>query len=119
MILNHKAAIDLLVEAADEIAFNRYTICNLHALLAENLLPDLSACGRLRAITVGIGGSVCTPVDNPVRLDSIFQSLLDRAEQVQDPFEQSFFCMVHLPYLQPFKDVNNRVSRLAAAVVVS
>ncbi|MFQ5981884.1 MAG: Fic family protein, partial [Woeseiaceae bacterium] len=33
---------------------------------------------------------------------------------VEDPFEQSFFMMVHLPYLQPFADVNKRVSRLAA-----
>ncbi len=116
MILNHKAAIDLLVEAADEIAFNRYTICNLHALLAENLLPDLSSCGRLRAIPVGIGGSVYTPTDNPLHLDSTFQSLLDKAEQVKDPFEQSFFSMAHLPYLQPFEDVNKRVSRLAANI---
>ena len=116
MILNHKAAIDLLVEAPDEIAFNRYTICNLHALLAENLLPELSGEGRLRAIPVGIGGSVYTPVDNPVHLDSTFQSLLDKAEQVQDPFEQSFFSMAHLPYLQPFEDVNKRVSRLAANI---
>ena len=30
MILNHKAAIELLVEQAGEIGFNRYTILNLH-----------------------------------------------------------------------------------------
>jgi len=29
-------------------------------------------------------------------------------------FEQSFFMMVHLPYLQPFTDINKRTSRLAA-----
>ena len=52
MILNHKTAIDLLEEASDEVAFNRYTICNLHALLADNLLPDISACGRLRDLFV-------------------------------------------------------------------
>ncbi len=116
MILNHKEAIDLLTEAADEIAFNHYTICNLHALLAENLLPDLSAYGRLRNISVGIGGSVYAPIDNPVHLHSTFQSLLDKADQIQDPFEQSFFGMVHLPYLQAFEDVNKRVSRLAANI---
>src|SRR5205823_14435470 len=43
MILNHKAAIELLVDRAAEIGFNRYTICNLHALLAENLLADPQA----------------------------------------------------------------------------
>ena len=30
--------------------------------------------------------------------------------------EQAFFAMVHLPYLQPFEDVNKRVSRLAANI---
>lgn len=33
-----------------------------------------------------------------------------------NPFEQAFFLMVHLPYLQPFDDVNKRVSRLAANI---
>src|SRR5690606_37006435 len=32
------------------------------------------------------------------------------------PFEQAFFVMVQLPYLQPFEDVNKRVSRLAANI---
>ena len=40
MILNHKDAIEFLVGAADEIGFNRYTILNLHSLLASNLLAD-------------------------------------------------------------------------------
>ena len=30
MILNHKAAMDFLVDSAEEIGFNRYTILNLH-----------------------------------------------------------------------------------------
>ncbi|MBT8351560.1 MAG: Fic family protein, partial [Deltaproteobacteria bacterium] len=29
---------------------------------------------------------------------------------------QAFFILVHLPYLQPFEDVNKRVSRLAANI---
>src|SRR5690606_10493971 len=40
MILNHKEAIELLVEQTDEIGFNRYTIFSLHALLSDNLLED-------------------------------------------------------------------------------
>src|SRR5271166_3539379 len=45
MILNHKDAIAFLVSAADEIGFNRYTILNLHGILAQNLLPDEAAAG--------------------------------------------------------------------------
>jgi len=42
--------------------------------------------------------------------------VLQMATEINDPFEQSFFLMVHLPYLQPFEDVNKRVSRLAANI---
>ena len=45
MILNHKEAIGFLVDAAEAIGFNRYTILNLHAALADNLLPA-DAAGR-------------------------------------------------------------------------
>lgn len=40
MILNHKDAIEFIVNSIDDIGFNRYTILNLHALLSNNLLPD-------------------------------------------------------------------------------
>lgn len=42
--------------------------------------------------------------------------MLAKVSAIQDPFEQAFFVMVHLPYLQPFEDVNERVSRLAANI---
>ncbi len=114
MILNHKAAIELLVEQADEVGFNRYTILNLHALLSDNLLADPQACGRLRTIGVGIGGTVYHPLEIPQQIDECFQQVLDTADAITNPFEQAFFSMVHLPYSQPFEDVNKRVSRLAA-----
>ncbi|MFA0520617.1 Fic family protein, partial [Vibrio sp. 10N.222.55.E8] len=44
------------------------------------------------------------------------ESILNKANQILDPFEQSFFIMVHLPYLQPFADINKRTSRLAANI---
>jgi hypothetical protein len=45
MIFNHKDAIEFLVSEAEEIGFNRYTILNLHGMLANNLLPDADAPG--------------------------------------------------------------------------
>ena len=116
MVLNHKAAIEFLVDAVDEIGFDRRTILNLHALLSDNLLGDPSASGRLRAIPVGIGKSVYEPLAVPQLIDEIFSQILDTAVAISDPFEQAFFVIVHLPYLQPFEDVNKRVSRLAANI---
>ena len=116
MILNHKAAIELLVEQASDVGFNRYTLLNLHGLLSDNLLADPQACGRLRAIPVGIGGTVYHPLEVPQLIDECFRQILVTAIEIEDPFEQAFFVMVHLPYLQPFEDVNKRVSRLAANI---
>jgi Fic family protein len=116
MILNHKAAIELLAEHAGEIGFNRYTLCNLHALLAENLLPDPAAGGRLRTHAVAIGGSVFHPLEVPSAIEECFDQILATATAIEDAFEQAFFAMVQLPYLQPFEDVNKRVSRLAANI---
>jgi DNA-binding transcriptional ArsR family regulator len=116
MILNHKDAIAFLVSAADEIGFNRYTILNLHGILAQNLLPDEAAAGRLRHIAVGIEGSAFHPLEVPQLIEECFNQVLATAEAIQDPFEQSLFVMVQLPYLQPFDDVNKRVSRLAANI---
>lgn len=116
MILNHKAAIEMLVDQAEEIGFNRYTLQNLHALLADNLLPDPDAGGRLRTIDVGIGSSVYHPVAIPQVISECFDNILAKATAIEDAFEQAFFVMVQLPYLQPFEDVNKRVSRLAANI---
>jgi hypothetical protein len=116
MILNHKAAIEYLVESADEAAFNQHTLRNLHALLSDNLLPDSGASGRLRRIGVGIYGSVYHPLETPQLIEECFAQFVETAAAIHDPFEQAFFAMVHLPYLQPFEDVNKRVSRLAANI---
>jgi hypothetical protein len=116
MILNHKRAIELLVQDAAQIGFNRYTLLNLHAALAENLFANPAAAGRLREIAVGIDGSVFHPMEGPQRIEETFDMFLRKAGKIKDPFEQAFFAMVHLPYLQPFEDVNKRVSRLAANI---
>lgn len=116
MILNHKAAVELLVDEADTAGFDPHTILSLHGLLSENLMPDPDASGRLRSRPVDIGGSVFVPLAVPQIIEECFHDILDKAAAISDPFEQSFFAMVHLPYLQPFEDVNKRVSRLAANI---
>ena len=114
MILNHKAAIELLVENIESAEFNRFTLLNLHSALAENLLPNPADEGRIRQHAVDIGKSVYRPLATPQQIEDSLVALLAKANRIGDPFEQSFFVMVHLPYLQPFADINKRTSRLAA-----
>ncbi|HEY0150815.1 MAG TPA: Fic family protein [Longimicrobium sp.] len=116
MILNHKTAIELLVDSAEIIGFDRRTLTTLHSALAENLLGDPGEEGRLRRRPVQITGTRYTPVAIPQVIEDTFDLLLEKAAAIPDPFEQAFFAMVQIPYLQPFSDVNKRTSRLAANI---
>ena len=121
MILNHKQAIEYLVldPSVRNPAHAQLTpdcIVALHAFLSDGLMADPAAVGRLRRRAVEIGGSVYLPVALPQRLEELFGIVMQMAAEIVDPFEQAFFLMVHLPYLQPFEDVNKRVSRLAANI---
>ncbi|MBV5322682.1 MAG: Fic family protein [Ilumatobacteraceae bacterium] len=119
MILNHKTAIELLVDNAGDTAaqakgLSRYLLMNLHSALAENLLPNPADEGRIRQHAVDIGKSVYRPLSTPQQIDETLDGVLAKLNLISDPFEQSFFAMVHLPYLQAFADINKRTSRLAA-----
>ncbi len=116
MILNHKAAIEMLIEDADEVGFDAFTFKNLHAVLSQDLMRDPQASGRLRRRPVNISGTVFYPLALPQVIEDCFTLLLAKAAAISDPFEQAFFLMVQLPYLQPFEDVNKRVSRIGANI---
>lgn len=120
MILNHKKAIEHLVhgvgQPGSDVGINLATIIALHALLSDGLLSSPMDSGALRTRVVGIGGSVYLPLAMPQRIGELFAVVIEMAAEIADPFEQSFFLMVHLPYLQPFIDVNKRTSRLAANI---
>jgi Fic family protein len=116
MILNHKEAIEYLVRDPERADLSPATVIALHAFLSDGLMADPAACGRICKRAVEIGGSPYLPVTLPQRLEELFEIVLQMAVEIHDPFEQAFFLMVHLPYLQPFEDVNKRVSRLVANI---
>ena len=116
MILNHKEAIEFIVDNSEKLDLNRSSILNIHGLLSHNLLLDPRACGSLRRSPVKISKSVYHPLEVPQLIEEYFRLMVEKAAFIKNPFEQSFFLMVQLPYLQPFLDVNKRVSRLAANI---
>lgn len=117
-ILNHKNAIEFLLEPNEQIRLNRFVIINLHAYLSEGLLASPAAEGRLRtrAMRVDIAQSVYVPTSIPHVIEECFELLLGKAGQIENPFEQAFFLLVQLPYLQPFEGDSRSVSRLAANI---
>lgn len=116
MILNHKAAIDLLVDSGPELIVSEHLLRGLHAALSENLMRNKAHEGQLRRGEVRIGNSKYFPTAVPQQIAECFARIATTAAAIADPFEQAFFLMVHLPYLQPFNDINKRTSRLAANI---
>ena len=116
MILNHKEAIQYVVDNLGEITISRGHVFNIHALLADGLLIDPAMAGRLRRMPAGISHSSYKPLEDPYQIEEEFQILIAKAAEITDPFEQSFFLLVHIPYLQAFDDINKRTSRIASNV---
>jgi hypothetical protein len=71
--------------------------------------------GRLRRLPVGITHSSFRPLDDQFEIEEEFDLLIEKAA-IHDPFEQSFFFLVHIPYLQAFDDINKRTSRIASNI---
>ena len=116
MILNHKEAIQYVVDNLDEIGLGRADLFAIHALLSDGLLADPAMSGRPRTMAVGISHSSYRPLDDAVTIAEEFDIVAAKAAQITDPFEQSFFLLVHIPYLQAFADVNKRTSRVASNI---
>jgi Fic family protein len=114
MLLNHKDAIEFMVDAVPEQGITVPVIRNLHALLMQGLLSDPLAAGAIRRRIVTIEGSVYHPTQVPVLLEQMLEEIVARAQHIRNPMEGAFFLWVNLAYLQPFEDGNKRTSRLTS-----
>lgn len=122
ILRNHYNAIRYVVEntrypAGDnELTVCEYETRNIHSLLSDGLFKDKRQQGTLRHEHVEIRDSAYIPSDIPDVISQEFSKMMVKAHAITDPFEQSLFVLVHLPYLQPFDDCNKRTSRLLANV---
>lgn len=115
MILNHKDAIRHLVDDIHKIKISSEEVFTLHYLLSDGLVSNEYA-GKIRDYGVRISASTYIPLENPNHLKRQLNAICKKAEKIRDPFEQSFFLLVHIAYLQAFADVNKRTARLSANI---
>jgi fido (protein-threonine AMPylation protein) len=116
MLLNHKAAIEFLVDAVPEQGLSTNLIRNLHAVLMQDLLADVASLGAIRKKVVNISGTTYIPTQVPAVLQEMFEHIILKAQHIKNPLEAAFFLWINLAYLQPFEDGNKRVSRVAANI---
>ncbi|NWA07799.1 Fic family protein [Pseudomonas gingeri] len=116
MLLNHKAAIEFMVDAVPSYGLTTPVIQNLHALLMQDLSADPSGLGTIRQKVVNISDTTYLPSQVPSLLGEMLECIVEKARQIKNPVESAFFLWVNLAYLQPFDDGNKRTSRLAANI---
>jgi len=112
IVTNHKEAIAYLSEHRESLSLSRRDLMDLHSLLIHGLLGNPAAAGNLRTVVVRFDDSRYLPPDNPHQLREAFEEFCEKAQAIENPYEQAFFTMVLVPYLQPFQDGNKRTSRL-------
>lgn len=114
MLLNHKDAIEFMVDAIPEYGITMPVVRNIQSLLMQGLLEDPDSLGTIRQTVVNISDSVYIPTQVPDLLEELLGVVVDKARQIKNPVEAAFFMWVNIAYLQPFEDGNKRTSRLCA-----
>ena len=128
MILNHKRAIEFMLEqetvSGDAILRIQSLLADDHDQTGESphFLPA-HLRGVIRSYTphgLEIKGTSYIPPQAEDRppgfLDKEFAKLIDAVASLPDPVNQSFYLMTRIPYLQPFYDANKRTARIACNI---
>lgn len=116
MLLNHKQAIEFLIEDVPQYGLTAPIVRNLHTLLMQDLLSDEEALGTIRNKVVSISNTVYVPTHAPQLLEEMLQQIIGKAREIKNPVEAAFFLWVNIAYLQPFDDGNKRTSRISANI---
>lgn len=114
MLLNHKEAIEFMVDAVPTEGITVAVVRNLQSLLMQGLLLNPASLGAIRRTIVNVSDTVYVPTQVPSLLEEMLGHIVDKARSVRNPVEAAFFLWVNLAYLQPFEDGNKRTSRLCA-----
>ena len=116
MLLNHKAAVDFLVDCVPREGFGTLAVRNLHALLMQDLGPDSGMLGAFRKKPLGIAGTLYSPTHEPDVIEAMLESIVEKAARIENQVEAALFLWIQLAYLQPFESGNELTSRLAANI---
>lgn len=127
IILNHRDAVRYLIDHSHYplppsghtgmvIDVRELDIRAIHAILAADLLRRPEMAGALRAEPIEINDSAYIPLSVPNQIAAAFRMICEKARQIRNPYEQSLFLSIHIPYLQPFIDCNKRTSRVTANI---
>ncbi len=115
MLLNHKEAIDFVVENRD---FMRDLSVDKIEFLHSILIKELGIDKNIRKRKVGITGTNYTPIDNEFQIKEAMQKMCEVVNPKQNIFEKALLSLVILSYIQPFIDGNKRTARIVSNAIL-
>jgi len=115
MLLNHKEAIDFIVENSDYlIPLSVSKIEDIHRIL----IKDLGIDKNLRKRRVGITGTNYRPLDNEFQIIEALNKTCEIVNKKANVFEKALLSLVLISYIQPFMDGNKRTARIVSNAIL-
>lgn len=115
MLLNHKEAIDFIVEEPDYlIPLSISKIEDIHSLLTK----ELGVSRNIRKHRVGISGTNYRPLDNEFQIREALSNMCDLVNEKEIIFEKALLTLMLISYIQPFVDGNKRTARIVSNAIL-
>lgn len=115
MLLNHKEAIDFIIENPDYVTPLSVSIIeDIHSILIKELGVDKN----IRKRRVGISGTNYRPLDNEFQISEALSNMCELVNSKVNVFEKALLLLVLISYIQPFVDGNKRTARIVSNAVL-
>ena len=115
MLLNHKAALDFILEHPNYVhPLSLTSIEDIHSLLIQNL----NVAHNIRQRRVGISGTNYRPLDNEFQIKEALEDMCSMINKRVNIFEKALLTLVLISYIQPFADGNKRTARIISNAIL-
>lgn len=115
MVLNHKKALDYILE--EPSSYKEITVTKmeeLHTLLTH----ELNVTKGIRSGMVGIVGTNYRPLDNAFQIREVMERLAICINKTENTIEKALIAVLMISYIQPFEDGNKRTSRILGNAIL-
>lgn len=115
MLLNHKEALDFIINQPDYInPLKVSSIEDIHSILVK----DLDITRNIRSRRVGISGTNYKPLENEFQIKEALESMCNLINSRNNVFEKALLTLVLISYIQPFSDGNKRTARIISNAIL-
>lgn len=115
MLLNHKAALDFIIEHANYIdPITVSAVEDIHSILVK----ELAIKRNIRSGRVGITGTNYMPLDNEFQIKEALELMCSLINEKKNIFEKALLALVLISYIQPFADGNKRTARIISNAIL-